>query len=267
MRSFADSGRICRQLTVGDGAAILVADFQAFNGTPRLSRLLSDEVAGQRTFQVDPLGVLSGDRLYASLPELADEFAAVFCSFESCEITDQRVFVVSHCSAAGLCMHIASRLAGAHEVTAILVQPSWPGTEHIAYRFAEFQANLGAGCRPCPGLDGDPWCCVAEIEQLLREGLAELAARLGLDAATPAFSELLASYRASLSFLLACRNDRPAKTYSDAVTVLVLTDEPDFVVPGTGPVRCRITPPPPLERRDAVTPELAKLVLDQIMSC
>lgn len=244
MRSFADTGRICRQLTAGDGAAILVADFQAFNGAPRLSRLLSDLAVGQRIYQVDPLGVLSGDRLYASVPELADESAAVFCSFESSEVTSQRVFVVSHCSAAGLGLHIASRLAGAQEVTPILVRPSWPGTEHIAYRFAEFQANLGAGSRPCPDLDGDPWGCVAGIEQLLREGLAELAARHGLEAAAPAFSELLASYRASLSFLLACRNDRPARTLSDAVTVLEPTDEP----------------------RDAVTPELARLVLDQITS-
>lgn len=267
MRSFADTGRICRQLTAGDGAAVLVADFQTFNEAPRLSRLLSDEAGGRRIYQVDPLGALSGDRLYASLPELADESAAMFCSLESPDVTNQRVFVVSHCGAAALCMHIASRLAAAREVTAILVQPSWPGDEHIAERFAEFQAKLGAGSRPCPDLEGDPWCCVAGIEQLLREELAQLAARLGLSAATPAFSDLRATYRAWLSFLLACRNDQPATAPSDAVDVLVLTDEPEFVFPGAGPARYRITPPPPLERPDAVTPELAKLVLDEITSC
>lgn len=267
MRSIADTGRSCRQLAAGDGAAILVADFQTFNGAPRLSRLLTDEAVGQRIYQVDPLGALSGDRLYASLPELADESAAIFSSVESSEVTNQRVFVVSHCSAAGLCMHIASRLVGAREVTAILVQPSWPGTAHVTERFAEFLAKLGAGSRPCPDLEGDPWCWVAGIEQLMREELAELAARHGLDAATPALSELLGSYRAWLSFLLACRNEQPAKAPSDGVTVLVLTGEPDFVLPGTGPGRCQITPLPPLERPDAVTPELAKLVLDQIMSC
>lgn len=266
MRSSTDTGPSCRQLTTGDGAAILVADFQAFNGTPRLSRLLSDVAVGQRIYQVDPLGVLSGDRLYASLPELADESAAMFRAFES-EVTDQRVFVVGHCSATGLGMHIASRLAGAREVTAILVQPSWPGPLHITERFADFQAKLGAGGRPCPDLDGDPWSWVTGIEQLMREELEKLAARHGLPATTPSLSELLGSYRSWLSFLLACHHDQPAKAPSDEVTVLVLTAEPDFVLPGTGPVRCQITPLPTLEPTDAVTPELAKLVLDQIMSC
>lgn len=267
MPRFSDTGRICHQLTAGDGPAILVADFQAFNGAPRLSRLLSDKAAGQRIYQVDPLGALSGERLYASLPELADESAAIFSSLESSEAADPRVFIVSHCSAAALCMQIASRLAGAREVTAILVQPSWPGTPHIAEQFAEFYAKLGAGSRPCPDLEGDPKCCVAGIEQLLREGLAELAERRGLSADTPAFSDLLVSYRAWLSFLLACRNDLPAKALADAIGVLALTDEPDFVLPGAVPGRCRITPPPSLEHPDGVTPELAELVLDQIMSC
>lgn len=268
MRSLADNRRICRQLTAGDGAAILVADFQPFNGAPRLSQLLSEQAVGRRIYQVDPLGALSDDRLYAPLQELGNESAAMFCSVESPEVTDQRVFVVGHCSAAALCLHLASRLVGAREVTAILVQPSWPGTEHITDQFAEFQAKLGAGSsRPYPDLEGDPWNRVEGMEQLLREGLAELAARSGLSPATPAFSDLLVTYRSWLAFLLACRNDQPAKAPSDAVRVLALTNEPDFALPGTDSGRCRITPLPPLEQPDGVTPELARLVLDQIMSC
>ena len=266
MRPGAGTGGICSQLSSGDGAAILVADFQALNGAPRLSRLLSDAAAGQRVYQVDPRGALSGDRLYASLPELADETAASFRSGESSAAADQRVFVVSHCSAAGLSLRIASRLTGAREVTAILVQPTWPGKEHVTERFAEFQGKLGAGSPPCPDLDGDPWSCVAGMERLMKEGLAGLATRLGLRTAPLAFSELLVSYRTWLAFLLACRNDQPAKAPSYAVAVSVLTDEPDFILPGTGPGRCRITPPPPAEQPDAVTPDLAKLVLDQVRS-
>jgi hypothetical protein len=264
MRSFAGTGQICRQLTAGNGAAVLVADFQPFSGAPRLSRLLSHEAVDERVYQVDPLGALTGDRRYASLPELADESAATFCSLESPEVTSSRVFVVSYCSAAGLSMHVARRLAGTRAVTAILVQPSWPGTDHIEERFAEFQAKLGPDRRPCPDLEGDPRRGVARLEQLMREGLRELAARFGLSPATPAFSELLISYRAWLAFLLACRNDRPAKTPTDAVTVMVLTDQPDFAFPGTSPGRCLMIPPPLLERPDAVTPELAELVLGQI---
>lgn len=266
MRHVAGTGRICSQLRSGDGAPILVADFQALNGAPRLSQLLSDAATGRRIYQVDPRGALSGDRLYASLPELADEAAAIFRSDESSPATDQRVFVVGHCSAAGLSLQIASRLSGAREVTAILVQPTWPGTDHVTGGFAEFQGKLGVGGQLRPDLDGDPWSCVAGMEQLMREGLAAVAKRHGLSTPPLAFSELLVSYRTWLAFLLACRNDQPAKAPSDEVAVSVLTDEPDFVLPGTGPGRCRITPPPPAERPDDVTPELARLVLDQVMS-
>ncbi len=99
----------------------------------------------------------------------------------------------------------------------------------------------------------------------MREGLAELARRLGLGTPPLAFSELLVSYRSWLAFLLACRNDQPAKAPADGVTVSALTDEPDFVLPGTGPGRCQTIPPPPGEKPDAVTPNLARLVLDQVV--
>src|SRR5262249_13246714 len=162
-------------------------------------------------------GALSGDRLYASLPDLADETAAIFRSSESAAATDQRVFVVSHCTAVGLSLRIASRLSGTREVTAILVQPTWPGTDHVTQLFAAFQGKLGAGGHPCPDLDGDPWSCVAGMEQLMREELAGLAKRLGFGTPPRAFSDLLVSYRTWLAFLLACRNDQPAKAPSDGV--------------------------------------------------
>jgi hypothetical protein len=264
MRHAPGTGGICSQLSSGDGPAVLIADFQALNATPRLSRLLSDAATGQRMYQVDPRGALSGDRLYATLPDLADETAALFGASESTAAPDQRVFIVSHCSAASLSLQIANRLSAAREVIAILVQPSWPGTGHVTARFAEFQQKLGADGLACPDLDGDPWSCVAEMEQRMSDGLAEVAKRVGLDQPPLAFAELLVSYRTWLAFLLACRNDQPAKAPADGVAVSVLTDEPDFVLPGTGPGRCRITPPPPTERPDDVTPELATRVLAEI---
>ncbi len=263
MRTVAGTGRICSQLSPGDGAAILVADFQPLNATPRLSQLLTEAATDQRIYQVDPRAAVSGDRLYAPLPELADEAAAIFRSGEPAAATDQPVFVVSHCTAASLSLQIASRLSEARQVTAVLIQPTWPGTDHITERYAEFQAKLGVAGHPCPDLDGDPWSCVAEMEQLMRDGLATLAKRLGLDKPPLAFAELLVSYRTWLAFLLACRNDQPAKAPADEVAVSVLTDDPDFVLPGAGPGRCRITPPPAADRPDDVTPELAELVLGQ----
>ncbi|MET7468236.1 hypothetical protein ACFYON_07850 [Micromonospora sp. NPDC005686] len=265
MRPVAGTGQLCSQLSSGDGAEVLVTDFQALNGTPRLSQLLGKMATDQRIYQVDPRGALSGGRLYASLAELADEAAALFRA-ESSAAGDQRLFVVSHCSAAALSLRIAGHLSAVREVTAILVQPTWPGTEHVVEGFSEFQAKLGAGGQPCPDLDGDPWSCVAEMEQLMRAEMTELAKRHGLDSAPLAFSELLVSYRTWLAFLLACRNDRPAEPPAEAVEVTVLTDDPHFVLPGTGPGRYRITPPPTRDRPDDVTPELARLVLDQIES-
>jgi hypothetical protein len=265
MQAVVGTKPLCSQLSSGDGAAILVADFQPLTAAPRLSRLVSEAAAGHPVHQVDPRGALSGDRLYATLPELAAEAAAVFRAAEA-GATDRRVFVVGHCSAAALSLQIAGRLAGERDVTAILVQPTWPGTEHVTERYAEFQGKLGEGSRPGPDLDGDPWSCVAGMEQLMNEGLAGVAKRLGLTKAPLAFSELLVSYRTWLAFLLACRNDQPVKVPAEAVAISVLTDEPGFVLPGEVPGRCRIVPPPPAERPDAVTPELAKHVLDQVNS-
>src|SRR3569833_241548 len=264
MQAVVGTRPLCSRHRSGDGAAILVADFQSLTAAPRLSKLVSDAAAGHPVHQVDPRGALSGDRLYAAVPELADETAALFRAAESSGAPGRRVFVVGHCSAAALSLQLADRLAGDREVTAILVQPTWPGTDHGTERLAEFQGKLGVADLPCPDLDGDPWSCIAGMEQLLTEGLAGLAKRLGLSKAPLAFSALLVSYRTWLAFLLACRNAQPVKVPSDAVAITVLTDEPGFVVPGTGPQRCRFTPPPPAYRPDAVTPEEAKVVLELV---
>jgi hypothetical protein len=266
MQAVVGTKPLCSRLSSGDGAAILVADFQPLNAAPRLSRLLGDAAAGHSVYQVDPRGALSGDRLYAALPDLADETVAAFRAGEASSASDERVFVVGHCSAAALCLRIAGRLAGERKATAVLVQPTWPGTDHVNECFAEFGGKLGVGDRSRPDLDGDPWSCVAGMEQLMSEQLAGLAARLGVSKAPLAFTELLVSYRTWLAFLLACRNDQPVQVPAGAVAISVLTDEPGFVLPGSVPERCRVTPPPPAERPDAVTPELAEYLLDQVNS-
>lgn len=264
MQGLVGTKPLCTRLSYGDAAPILVADFQPLTAAPRLSTLIGDAAVGHSVYQVDPRGALSGDRLYATLPDLADEAAAVFRAGESPASFDRRVFVVAHCSSAALSLRIADRLAGQRQVTAILVQPTWPDTDHVAEIFAEFQGKLGAGRRPCPDLDGDPWSCIAGMEQLMSEDLAALARRLGLGKAPLAFGELLVSYRTWLAFLLACRNDRPVTAPSGAVAISVLTDEPGFVLPGSGPQRCRVTPPPPADRPDAATPQLAEFVLAEV---
>ena len=260
MRYPAGAGHICRQLTAGDGAPVLVADFQPFNGEPRLSQLLADRIAGQPVYQVDPLEPLCEDRLYAPLHELADESAAEFLDYG---VASQRIFIISHCSAAAISLRLASDLANSYDVTAILVRPTWPSAELVAGQFAELQADLSASRRPCPDLDGDPGSCVAEMAQVLRDGLKALATRLSLDEGARAFSEMLAIYRARLSFLLACRNDQPV-TLPAAVTLSVLTDAPGFELPGAGSQGYQVSSLPRLERPDAVTPELADFLADQL---
>jgi hypothetical protein len=264
MQAVVGTKPLCSRLSSGDGAAILVADFQPLTAAPRLSSLVGDAASGHSVYRVDPRGALSGDRLYAAQPDLADEAAAAFRAEQEPAAQDRRVFVVAHCSSAALSLRIADRLAGPWQATAVLVQPTWPDTDHVAGIFAEFQGKLGAAGRPCPDLDGDPWSCIGRMERLMSEDLAAMAARLGLGKAPAAFSELLVSYRTWLAFLLACRNDRPVKAPRGAVTVSALTDQPGFVLPGSVPGRCRVTPPPPSDRPDAATPELAALVLDEV---
>ncbi|CAL9444062.1 hypothetical protein SUDANB95_02294 [Actinosynnema sp. ALI-1.44] len=266
MQAVVGTQPLCSRLSTGDGAAVLVADFQPLTASPRLSRLVSDIATGHPVYQVDPRGAVSGDRLYAALPELAEETAATFLATEPPEAAGRPVFVVGHCSAAALSLRIADRLAGEREVTAVLVQPSWPGDDHVTERFAEFQGKLGVGGEACPDLDGDPWATITGMEQLMTDGLAAVAKRLGLGKPPLAFAELQVSYRTWLAFLLACRNDRPVKLPADAVAIEVLSDDPAFVLPGGAANRCRVTPPPPADRPDAVTPELAKHVLDLVDS-
>jgi len=264
MQSLADAGPLCRQLTAGDGPAVLVADFQTLNGTRRLSELLADSAGGRRIYQVDPLGALGGQRSYASVQDMAEESAAGFAAAESSDPADQQVFVVGHCSTTGLATRIANLLAGTRKVAAVLVGPTWPGNDHVTERFAEFQRKLGAGTGPCPDLDGDPADVVAGVEKIYRAGLEDMAAGLNLDPDNPSFTSVLATYRGWVAFLLACRNDQPVQVPAEAIPVSVLTAEPDFVLPGTSPGRCRVAALPPLERPDSVTPEVARLVLDQI---
>jgi len=254
---------ILQQLAAGDAEPVLVADFPAFSVTPRLSELLGARAEGRPVYQIDPLGALSQDRLYLPLSELAAAYADAFLS---CAPADGRVFVVGHCSAAALSLHIAKLLASAREVTAILLRPTWPGEENIRTLFAEFQANLGAANRPCPDLDRDPCRAVARMAQILRDEMIAVAVSRGLGESTDAFSDLLAWYRAWLAFLLACRNDSPISWVTEAAAVKVLTDAPAGVaVPGLSPDAYHISRLPILDQ-EAATPELAEFVLAQIAS-
>lgn len=259
-----DGGMILRRLAAGAAGPVLVADFQAFSSGPRLSQLVSGRAEGRPVYQVDPLDVLSGDRPYISLADMAAQAAG---SLERSEAASGPAFVIGYCSAAALSVRIAALLARSRPVTAVLLRPSWPGTEFIEEQFAMLAANLGAPQLPCPELDDDPGRCVRRMEDLLRAGLQALVTSQGLDGSADTFGELLLTYRSWLAFLLACRNDKPAGWAGRTTAVTVLTEDPDSVtVPGLASGQFEVSPLPVPDGDNPITPEVVEYLVQQITS-
>ncbi len=265
---FSDDGTvrsdlILRQITAGDAGPVLVADFQAFSSAPRLSHLISTRAQGQPVYQVDPLNALSGDRAYVSLADMAAEAAQ---EFGRSEPADGPVSVIGYCSAAALALHVATLLARSQPAVAVLLRPTWPGTEMITAEFAKLTANLKSSGRPDPVLDGNPGECVTSMEQALRADIAALAASQGLEDAEDTFAELLMTYRSWLSFLLACRNDPRSAWDGGAAAVTVLTELPEASVPRLSPSAVRHERLPEVSGNNPVTPEVVDLVVAQVTS-
>jgi hypothetical protein len=253
----AGDERILRRLSPGHANPILVADFQAMSMAPRLSEMLSERVRSKAVFQIDAIGVLSGERLYAPLSELA---AACAGEFLSSGADHGRVLVVGHCSAAPLSLRVAGLLAPARSVTAVLVNPTWPGDDHVTAKFTEFLGKFGPDTHPAPDLDSDPCVVVSAMEQVFCDEVTRLAASRGLSGSAGAFSDLIVWYRAWLAFLLAGRNDMPVGPAAGPMVVEVLSDSPSTVmVPGLSKdaYLVRELPPQPV---GTVTHELAEIV-------
>jgi hypothetical protein len=252
---------ILRRLTPGDADPILVADFQAMSMAPRLSEMLAERVDGRAVFQIDPIGMLSEQRLHIPLPELA---AACADEFAKSGADHGRVLVAGHCSAAPLALRVAGLLAPSRDVTAVLVNPTWPDDDHVAAKLAEFLSKFGPVSQVAPVLDADPTEVVATLERALVEEVTALAAARGLDSSAGAFTDLVLWYRAWLSFLLAGRNDTENGTAVGAGRVTVLSDSPStLAVPGLSAdaYAVRELPTQPV---GSVTPELAGIVAEHV---
>ena len=262
MTTVTGQGLIIEQLAAGDADPVLVADFPTGSAAPRISDLLSVQARGRSVYRIDPLAALSGDQPYIPISQLAAGYADAFASSEP---ADGRVYVIGHCSCAGLSLRLTGLLAASRQVSTVLLLPTWPDTGDVAEKFAEFQTNLGAALQPCPDLDPDPDGSISRMEHILRDQMAAAADRRGLPASTDAFLGLLVWYRAWLAFLLACRNDPPIALPAGSATVTVLTRAPaDMRVPGMGPGSYRICPAQAPERPDEPTADLAQLALTQI---
>jgi hypothetical protein len=262
MRKESGNMTIIEQLAGGESGPVLVADFEPFSPESRLGELLRAMKAGRPVYQIDPVSVLAGERLYRSLPDLAVGYADAFLSAGP---VGGPVFVVGHCSAAGLSLRITELLAKSRAVTAILLEPTWPDEQQLAEVFAEFQANLGATVQPCPGTEGDPVSAVLRMTEILRAQLSAMAASRGLDASADVFGELLSRYRAWLAFMLACGNDVPVTLARGAATVKILTSAPaGMVVPGLAPGCYEIGPISGPSNGSSPTANLAEIALAEI---
>jgi len=260
--------RIVRRLSVGRADPIVVADFQSLSLAPRLSEMLSQHVAHRPVFQIDPIGVLTGARLYISLPELA---TACVDELLSCAAEAGHVVVIGHCSAAALSLRVADLLAATGPVTALLVEPAWPDDELVTAKFAEYLTKFTTTTHPCPDLNQDPHHIISAIHQLFHDELTALATHRNLTTSMGAFTDLLLWYRAWLAFLLACRNDTPTEhttthtTTKAKAAVTVLTGSPATLTlkglnQNTYQTHHLPTPQPP----GPPTPELAQLIATHI---
>jgi hypothetical protein len=254
--------RILRRLSPGDANPILVADFQAMSMAPRLSDMLSQRIQGQAVFQIDPIGVLSEQRLYVPLRELA---AACADEFAGSGAVHGHVLVIGHCSAAPLALGVANLLAPAREVTAVLVNPTWPDDAHVTAKFTEFIGKFGPATRPAPNLDADPGLAVSAMEQVFKDEITALATSRGLSGSAGAFTDLIVWYRAWLAFLLAGRNDMRAGSAAGPAAVTVLSDSPSTLeVPGLDKNAYRVLELAP-QPVGTVTPELAEIVAAHVL--
>jgi len=255
--------RILRRLSPGEADPILVADFQAMSMSPRMSEMLSERIPGRAVFQIDPIGVLSEDRHYVPLPELAAVCAG---EFSGAGADYGHVHVVGHCSAAPLALRVAGLLSATRPVTAVLVNPTWPGDDDVTAKFTEFISKFGPATRTTPDLTADPDLVVSGMEQLLLDEVIALAASRGLSGSAGAFTDLTVWYRAWLAFLLAGRNDTQIALAAGRAAVTVLSDSPSTVtVPGRS-ADAYLVRELPLQPVGTVTPELAELVATSIVA-
>ncbi|MEV4118620.1 hypothetical protein [Micromonospora sp. NPDC049645] len=251
-----------QRLSGGEANPILVADFQALSMAPRLSEMLSENVQGRPVFQIDPIGALSGTRLYIPLPELA---AACVDEFLRSGADNGHVFVIGHCSSSALSLRVADMLASSRPVTALLVQPGWPDDELVQEKFDEYLSKFGPATRSCPDLDGDPSTVVAAMEQVFRDEVTALAANRDLGGTMGAFSDLIVWYRGWLAFLLACRNDTSIEGALGRAAVTVLSDSPSTVeVKGLNRDAYQVVELPMPQPAGPIVPELAEFIATQV---
>lgn len=232
MRQRSRPALLVERLATGTAGSVLVADFQPFAAGPRLAERLADGSHRLAVYQLDPARDLAGLPDYLPLDELADGYAERFAELCTAGGSDRGSecgsavgsTVIGYCSAAALALRIAARLAADRPVRVLLARPTWPDARLIGSILDSVRAELGGTGGAAPELTGEPPEVLAELVELLRAELRELARGHGLDPAGRPLIELAERYRAWFGYLLAAQ-DALRRPWSAELELRVYADE------------------------------------------
>jgi hypothetical protein len=225
-------------LTAGDAEPVVVADFQRMSAAPRFAELLSAGDARRPVYRADPVGLLARRSGYWPLAELALCYADEFTSARPAQPS---VTIVGYCSASGLSLRIAERIARSSRVRVMLVRPAWPDDDMIRTELARIRANLGAADTGCPDLAAGSPGVLERMERLLRGDLRAMIAARQLHEPSVMASGLLERSTAWLSFLLACRDDVRAPWRGPLVPEVIADSDGDVLIPWIDPATYRVS--------------------------
>ncbi|WP_155372818.1 hypothetical protein [Catellatospora vulcania] len=248
-----------RRLGHGSADPVFVIDFPTYSAAPRLSQMLTGRLGERPLYQVDPLRPLLDGPVFLPLDALAEQYAARIADLRG---SGDRPTVVGFCSAGDLALRVAGRLGRAtpRGVDVLLVRPASQDRAAAFATFREYLFGLGQADPPAPDGSRSAGDLVAWMGAHLEQALARLAVQHGLATADEAFTELLARYRAWLSFVLACADARPAQLPSWVDVVSIEGTSPGPVVPMDPPREYGLMRLPLLDADDILVPELADLV-------
>jgi hypothetical protein len=246
------------RLASGSGASMLIVDFQPFTAGRRLGELLAADSPGIAVYQLEPARDLVGKE-YLPLDEMARQYAAAFLQADAAPAT----IVLGYCSGAVLAVRIAEQLAGARELSTVLLRPTWPGPGLIGAILGKIRSELGAAVSPSPDLTGEPASVLEDVLRVLHEELRTLAQAHGLDPGSGPLMELLERYQGWFSYLLAAQDALRQRRVPQLDLQIVVDETDDAVVPWAEPGsyrRQRLA----LDADDArATEQLARAIADQ----
>ncbi|MBV9451853.1 MAG: hypothetical protein JO345_38795 [Streptosporangiaceae bacterium] len=191
-----------RHLTGNSGNMAAVIDFLQFSAAPRLGEMLCGHGSDVQIYDFDPLADLEKSSNYVDLNILALAYAT---AFREKLAPGQRASLVGYCSTAALTMLVAGALASDYDISAVLVQPSWPDNRMIASELTKYRTVFGAEIDPDIDIESDPLAVLGFIDQVYTAALEKSSDHNSAEHAEY-MSDFVARHRSWLWFLVATRN-------------------------------------------------------------